>query len=147
MPTVPDMATAEQPLTDDEYRSLARFRHALREFLAFSEGAARAHGITPAHHQLLLMVRAAETSGDRPSLTDVADQLHIKLHSAGELVGRAVDHGLIERIVDPDDGRRILVGTTPTGRAQLEQLSMLHRRELRRFRTEMNQLLHTIDEV
>lgn len=146
MPTVPDMPTAEQPLTDDEYLSLARFREALREFLAFSEDAARAHGITPAHHQLLLMVRGAEASGGRPSLTDVADRLHIRLHSAGELVGRAVDHGLVERLVDPDDGRRILVATTAAGRAQLEQLSVLHRRELRRFRTEMNQLLHTIED-
>ena len=145
MSTVPGMPTDERPLTDDEYRSLARFRHALREFLAFSEDAARAQGITPAQHQLLLMVRGAEASGDRPSLTDVADNLHIRLHSAGELVGRAADHGLIERLVDPDDGRRTLVSTTPAGREQLEQLSVLHRRELRRFRTEMTQLLHTID--
>ena len=145
MSTVPGMPTDERPLTDDEYRSLARFRHALREFLAFSEDAARAQGITPAQHQLLLMVRGAEASGDRPSLTDVADNLHLRLHSAGELVGRAADHGLIERLVDPDDGRRTLVSTTPAGREQLEQLSVLHRRELRRFRTEMNQLLHTID--
>jgi DNA-binding MarR family transcriptional regulator len=146
MPTVPDMPTAERPLTDDEYRSLARFRHALREFLAFSEDAARAQGITPAQHQLLLMVRGVEASGGRPSLTDVADHLHIRLHSAGELVGRAAEHGLIERLVDPDDGRRTLVSTTAAGRGQLEQLSVLHRRELRRFRTEMNQLLQTIDE-
>lgn len=140
------MPTPERPLTDDEYRSLARFRHALREFLAFSEDAARAQGLTPAHHQLLLMVRGAEASGGPPSLTDVADHLHIRLHSAGELVARAADHGLVERRTDPDDGRRILVATTPAGREQLERLSVLHRRELRRFRTEMNQLLDTIDD-
>lgn len=140
------MPTAERPLTDDEYRSLARFRHALREFLAFSEDAARAQGLTPAQHQLLLMVRGVEAAGGRPSLSDVAEHLHIRLHSAGELVGRAVDQGLVERVPDPGDGRRTLVVTTPSGREQLEQLSVLHRRELRRFRTEMNQLLHTIDD-
>lgn len=139
------MPTAERPLTDDEYRSLARFRHALREFLAFSEDAARAQGLTPAQHQLLLMVRGVEAAGGRPSLSDVAEHLHIRLHSAGELVGRAADQGLVERVPDPGDGRRTLVVTTPAGREQLEQLSVLHRRELRRFRTEMNQLLHTID--
>jgi DNA-binding MarR family transcriptional regulator len=80
-------------------------------------------------------------------LTDVADHLHVRLHSAGELVGRAAEQGLVERLTDPDDGRRTLVTTTPAGRQQLEQLSVLHRRELRRFRTEMNQLLHTIDEA
>lgn len=137
---------AERPLTDDEYRSLAEFRSALRRFLAFSEDAARAQGITPAQHQLLLAVRGAEATGTPPSLTDVAERLRVRLHSAGELVDRAVDHGLVERHVDPDDARRALVATTPDGRVHLERLSKLHRRELRRFRTEMNQLLEPIDD-
>ncbi len=137
---------AERPLTDDEYRSLAEFRSALRRFLAFSEEAARAQGITPAQHQLLLTVRGAEAAGGAPSLTDVAEHLQVRLHSAGELVNRAVDHGLVERLVDPDDARRALVATTADGRERLERLSKLHRRELRRFRTEMNQLLEPIDD-
>ncbi|MFP5488410.1 MAG: hypothetical protein ACLGHQ_08920 [Acidimicrobiia bacterium] len=57
-------------------------------------------------------------------------------------MARAADHGLVERRADPDDGRRILVATTPAGREQLEHLSVLHRR----YRTEMNQLLDTIDD-
>jgi len=137
---------AERPLTDDEYRSLAEFRSALRRFLAFSEEAARAQGITPAQHQLLLTVRGAEAAGGSPSLTDVAEHLQVRLHSAGELVNRAADHGLVERLVDPDDARRALVATTADGRERLERLSKLHRRELRRFRTEMNQLLEPIDD-
>ncbi|MFP5488306.1 MAG: MarR family winged helix-turn-helix transcriptional regulator [Acidimicrobiia bacterium] len=137
---------AERPLTDDEYHSLAEFRHALRRFLAFSEDAARAQGITPAQHQLLLTVRGAEAVGTAPSLSDVAEHLHVRLHSAGELVARAVEAGLVERHDDPHDGRRTLVATTAAGRAHLEQLSMLHRRELRRFRSEMNDLLEQIDE-
>lgn len=145
MPTVRDMPNAERPLSDADYRSLARFRYALREFLAFSEDAAREQGLTPAQHQLLLTVRAAEGGGALPSLTEVAEHLHIRLHSAGELVGRAVDHGLVARVADPDDARRTLVATTDVGREQLERLSVLHRRELRRFRTEMTQLLRTID--
>lgn len=138
--------STERPLTDDEYRSLAQFRFALRRFLAFSEDAARAQGLTPAQHQLLLTVRGAEATGSTPSLSDVAEQLHIRLHSAGELVGRAVEHGLVERRPDPDDARRVLVTTTIEGRTRLEELSILHRRELRRFRTEMNDVLGTIAE-
>lgn len=57
---------AEHPLTDAEYRSLADFRFALRRFLAFSEDAARAQGLTPAQHQLLLAVRGAEAGGSAP---------------------------------------------------------------------------------
>lgn len=137
---------AERPLTDEEYRSLAEFRSALRRFLAFSEDAARAQGITPAQHQLLLTVRGAEAAGRTPSLTEVAEHLQVRLHSAGELVNRAVEHGLVERLVDPGDARRALVATTADGRDHLERLSKLHRRELRRFRTEMNQLLEPIDD-
>lgn len=139
-------AAAERPLADDDYRSLAQFRYALRRFLAFSEDAARRQGLTPSQHQLLLTVRGAEATGSAPSLTDIAEQLHIRLHSAGELVGRAVGHGLVERRPDPDDARRVLVTTTTHGRALLEELSQLHRRELRRFRTEMNDVLSTIAE-
>ena len=146
MPTVPPMSPrAERPLTDAEYRSLAQFRSALRRFLAFSEDAARAQGLTPAQHQLLLAVRGAEASGSAPSLSDLADQLQTRLHSAGELVARAADHGLVERHTDPDDARRVLVSTTAQGRARLEELSRLHRRELRRFRTEMERLLGSIE--
>ena len=36
--------TESTGLSDDEYRSLAEFRHALRVFLRFSEEAARAEG-------------------------------------------------------------------------------------------------------
>ncbi|MAT04006.1 MAG: MarR family transcriptional regulator [Acidimicrobiaceae bacterium] len=139
-------ADAEHPLTDDEYRSLAEFRYALRRFLAFSEDAARQRGLTPSQHQLLLTVRGAEATGLAPSLSDIAEQLHIRLHSAGELVGRAAEHGLVERRADPSDARRVLVTTTAAGRSLLEELSRLHRRELRRFRTEMNQILGTITE-
>lgn len=135
----------ERALNADEYRSLAEFRYALRRFTAFSDGAARSHGLTPAQHQLLLTVRGAELTDGPPSLTYVAERLQVRLHSAGELVDRAVENGLVERLADPDDGRRALVATTETGRIGLEQLSLLHRRELRRFRTEMNHLLGSID--
>lgn len=134
-------SASEQPLTDAEYQSLARFRFALRSFLAFSEAAARDHDLTPAQHQLLLAVRGAEAGAGPPSISVLADQLQVRLHSAGELVARAVDNGVLERRVDPDDARRTLVATTALGRERLEELSVLHRRELRRFRAEMNQLL------
>jgi DNA-binding MarR family transcriptional regulator len=137
---------SEPPLTDAEYQSLAQFRTALRRFLAFSEEAARAHGLTPAQHQLLLAVRGAEAAERPPSMSVLADQLQVRLHSVGELVARAADNGVVQRHVDPDDARRTLVSTTELGRARLEELSQLHRRELRRFRTEMNDLLATIDD-
>ena len=132
-----------EPLTNGEYRALARFRHALRRFQSFSEQAARDAGITPAQHQLLLAVRGFDGEGP-PSTTDVAEMLQLRLHSAGELVGRAEDNGLLVRDADPDDLRRTRLQLTPAGEAKLAELSLQHRRELRRFRREMNDVLREL---
>lgn len=138
------MTDAELPMTDGEYRSLAEFRHALRRFLAFSENTARQHNITPAQHQLLLAIRGASPDG-QPSTSHVANVLQLKLHSAGELIDRAVANGLVERQSDPNDGRRALLVLTERGHAQLDALSVLHRRELRTFRTELASILDHLE--
>lgn len=131
-------------LSDREYHSLARFRHALRRFEAFSASAARATGLGPAQHQLLLAVRGHPEP--TPSIGDVADMLEIKQHSATELVARAEANGLLERTPDPGDRRRISVSLSEEGRRQLAALSVVHRDELRRFRREMNDVLRELDE-
>lgn len=133
-----------QPLSDRSYQSLARFRHALRVFERFSETAARSAGITPAQHQLLLVIRGHVGPG-APTLTEVAARLQLKLHSAGELVGRAEERGLVTRWADPADNRRVLLALTAEGEAKLTGLSVLHRRELRRFRKQMNDVLRELD--
>lgn len=129
-------ATMQPDLPDEDYLALARFRRMLRGFLAFSAAAARAEGIHPAQHQLMLAVRGFEAAGTEPSTGDLAEALSLRLHSAGELVERARANGLVERHADPADGRRVLVQLTDQGRTALTNLSQLHREELRRFRTE-----------
>lgn len=138
------MTSVERPLGDRDYRALAEFRHTLRRFLAFSEQAARQAGLTPAQHQLLLAVRGHPGPG-RPSIGDVAEVLLLRLHSATELAGRAVDAGLLLREHDPDDARRILLSVTAEGASKLAALSHLHRDELRRFRGELGALLGDLD--
>lgn len=132
-----------QPLSDREYRSLAEFRYALRTFLRFSEEAARAAGLTPAQHQLLLAIRG-HPGDEAPSTSEIADRLQLKLHSTVELVARAESNGLVVRIVDEDDARRALLALTDAGEAKLAELSVLHRRELRRFRDEMGDVLREL---
>jgi DNA-binding MarR family transcriptional regulator len=131
-------------LSQTDYETLARFRHALRVFLRFSEEAARAEGLTPTQHQLLLSVKGHPGPGP-PSISDVAEALQLRVHSAVELVQRAAAAGLVHRRVDPGDGRRQLVDLTPTGERHLMHLSLLHRAELRRFRTEMFDVLCELD--
>ncbi|WP_421118319.1 MarR family winged helix-turn-helix transcriptional regulator [Aquihabitans daechungensis] len=135
---------SDPPLSDRDYRSLAAFRRQLREFLAFSEREARAAGLTPAHHQLLLAIRGHP--GAAPSITDVADSLQIKLHSATELVARAEAKGLLTRTHDdPEDARRAVLALTDAGAAKLADLSSIHRAEIRRFRRQVDDLLTGLD--
>src|SRR4051812_22429656 len=125
---------ASEPLTRAEYRVLGRFRVALRIFLRFSEDAARAAGVTPNQHQLLLAIRASDAP---PSIGEMASALQLRHHSTVELVNRAVDAGLVSRDTDIDDRRRQRLSLTREGERVLASLSATHREELRRFREEM----------
>ncbi len=142
----PSHGRAGPPLTDRNYQALARFRHALRVFERFSEEEARATGLTPAQHQLLLAIRGHDAGGQPPSLTEIADVLQLRLHSAGELVGRAEANGLVTRQADPNDHRRALLFLTDRADRQLAALSVVHREELRRFRRQMTNLLRQLDD-
>jgi DNA-binding MarR family transcriptional regulator len=126
-------------VNDAEYRVLARFRFALRVFLRFSEDAARAAGLTPNQHQLMLAVRGF-ASGE-PTISDLAEWLQLRHNSTVELVQRAVDAGLLERHADAKDRRRQRLALTPAGEALLHSLSQAHGQELRRFREEMAEVL------
>ena len=112
-----------------QYQTLARFRHALRVFLRFSEEAARAAGLTPAQHQLLLAVKGHR--GDHgPTIGDLARYLLLRHHSAVELVDRAETAGIVERWADDADGRVTRVRLTAEGEARLTRLAPAHLDEL-----------------
>lgn len=138
------MRDADRPLGDRDYRSLAEFRRALRQFMSFSEAAARDSDLTPMQHQLLLAIRGFGGSG-APSLSDVADNLQLRLHSTGELVQRAEAKGLVVRSPDPADARRVLLALSPEGEDRLAGLARTHRDELRRFRSEASAILNELD--
>ncbi|HVX17710.1 MAG TPA: MarR family winged helix-turn-helix transcriptional regulator [Acidimicrobiales bacterium] len=127
-----------------DYQALAQFRYTLRQFLRFSEQAARAAGITPAQHQLLLAIKGAPGE-EPPTLSEVAELLQLRLHSVSELVERAVANGLVDRDTDPGDHRRVRLRLTDTGDERLADLSTLHRDEVRRFRQTMTEILDSIN--
>lgn len=131
-------------MTDRHYRSLARFRHALRVFVRFSELSARDVGLTPAQHQLLLAVRGWPEPAP-PAVGDLAEMLQSRPHSTLELARRAEEAGLVKLESSSEDRRRQLVSLTDLGREKLTQLSVLHRDELRRFRDEMDLILEELD--
>jgi DNA-binding MarR family transcriptional regulator len=124
--------TADGPeLADDDYARLLEVRDGLRRFLRWSEEQARAAGITPAQHQLLLAVRGHR--GGDPTLSDVSAHLLLRHHSVVGLVDRAEAAGLVVRTGDADDHRRVRVELTRRGAAVLAELTAEHKEELQRI--------------
>ena len=68
--------------------------------------AARSVGLAPQQHQLLLAIRG-HPGEDGPTIGDVADALLVKEHTASGLVDRTQVLGLVVRVRDPDDHRRV----------------------------------------
>src|SRR5512140_3563817 len=113
-----------------DYRALAEFRYQMRRFVRASEEAARAAGLEPQHHQLLLALKGAPP-GDTPTIAWLAERLQLQHHSVVGLVDRLVDRKLIRRRRDPADQRRALVTLTGQGEEILHRLSVFHQAELR----------------
>lgn len=134
-----------RPARARDYELLAEFRYAMRRFLAFSERAAGAAGLTPQQHQALLAVRGFP-GRDRASVGELAERLQVRHHSAVGLVDRLEQRGLLARERSTDDARRVLLAVTPRGERILARLSAAHRDELRRLRPHLVGLLEGLDE-
>ncbi len=119
---------------------LARFRYQLRQFLRFSEKAARQAGLTPQQHQLLLGV-AGHTGRGWATISELAEFLQERHNAVVGLVERARENGLVRKQPDASDRRLMRVSLTPKGRAVLNRLSALHRRELNRFQEQTGMAL------
>ena len=117
-------------IRDVEYAALAEFRAQIREFLRFSENAARAAGLEPAQHQALLALKGLPPE-ERPTIRAVAQRLLLRHHSAVGLVDRLSRRGLVRRAPSERDAREIHLRITPAGERVLRRLSLAHRAELR----------------
>lgn len=122
---------ADADLTDAEYASLAHTRRLLRRFQAFSEHAAQAASLEPRQYHLLLMLRGLATD-QGASISDIAEWLQVRHHTAVGLLDRMESRPLVRRQSDPLDGRRVLVTLTSDGRVALRTLARQHTLELRR---------------
>jgi len=117
-------------ISESGFRQLAEFRRCIRQFLHFSEEAARSKGIEPHQHQLLLAIKGLP-GGARPTITALSQQLFLRHHSTVELVDRLVTRGVVKRRHCDEDRREVLVELTHHGEELLDQLSILHWDELR----------------
>jgi DNA-binding MarR family transcriptional regulator len=121
--------------SDADYQGLLAFRDQLRRFLHWSEQQALAHGVTPAHYQLLLAIRGHPTGA--PTIGDVSEHLLLRHNSVVGLVDRAVAADLVERCPDPESQRVVRLRLTPLGARRLRVLAELHLAEVRRLRREL----------
>jgi DNA-binding MarR family transcriptional regulator len=129
-------------LTESEYASLSEFRYRLRLFLAFSEEQAKAAGLNPQQHQLLLAVQGF--GAEQPSVGMLAERLMLRHHSTVELIDRLQRRGLVSRIRSVQDRRLASVGVTTRGAQVLRRLSLAHRDELRRTGPELVRTLSSL---
>jgi len=129
-------------VSDADYAALAAFRRSLREFVHFSETAARAAGLTPQQHQALLAIRG---SANVLTVGDLAASLQLRPHSALELVDRLAAAHLVERRPGETDRRRVEVSLTAGAESLLADLSAAHLAELRHRRALLGELLAQLD--
>jgi len=120
----------QKPLPPPDYESLAEVRYQIRRFLRFSEQAARAAGLEPHQHQLMLALKGLPR-GLRPRVAELAERLQIRHHSTVELVNRLAARGYVTRQPGAGDRREVLLSLTPKGEKVLRELSLDHRAELR----------------
>jgi DNA-binding MarR family transcriptional regulator len=117
-------------MTDLDYTALLDFRVALRRFNRWSEDQAAKVGLTHAQHQLMLAVKGHPDERG-PTISQVADYLLIRHHSAVELASRTEALGFVKRVKDPDDGRVVRLLLTADGEGGIRLLTAAHLSELR----------------
>lgn len=130
-------------LSTPGFQQLAEFRYRIRQFLHFSEEAARANGIEPQQHQLLLAIKGLPEGG-RPTVTALSLRLCLRHHSTVELINRLVERGAVVRRHSMQDRREVLVELTAHGEQLLRQLSVLHWEELQTAGPALSEALHAI---
>jgi DNA-binding MarR family transcriptional regulator len=127
---------ASPELNRDLIRRLAWFRYSLRQFLHFSERAARECGITPQQHQLLLGV-AGFTGREWATVGELAEFLQQRHNAVVGLVERAAKRGLVHKAHSSSDRRFVRVHLTAKGEAVLARLSRQHASEAARLAAKM----------
>lgn len=125
--------------TDEDYARLLAVRERLREFDQWSRTAAAEHDLTHAQHQLLLAIRG-HVGEPGPTIGDVARSLMVKHHTATGLIDRTQALGLVERVRDERDSRRVLLKLTERGQQVLHALTAVHLEELRRLAPMLREL-------
>lgn len=104
-----------------DYETWSEFRYQIRRYLSTADSAARAKGLEPQQHQLMLAVRGFP-GGRAPTIGDLAERLSLRHHSTVELVDRMEQGGLVRRR-PTGMGRSVAVELTAAGKRRLDAVS------------------------
>lgn len=135
-----------QKLRKTQYETLAAFRYTLRKFIHFSETAAHAIGITPQQHQALLAIKGFP-GRDQVTISELAERLQLRHHSAVGLVDRLVTEKLVARVPSEKDRRQVFIQLTSRGRKTLENLSAMHHKQLKQLGPEFSLLFERLKNI
>ena len=85
---------------------------------AMKHQAPRQHpAVDPSHYPVLFCL-----SGTPQRVSGVAESIHSDVSTVSRQVSHLVQHGLIEKIGDPDDGRAQLLSLSPSGGEVIDKL-------------------------
>jgi len=131
-------------LTADDYEALANFRYLLRKFLRFSKDFLKANGnLSPEQYEALLAIRAFTSIGGL-TISHLSERLQVKHHSAVNIVDRLAERRLITREAVKADRRRRHVQLTAKGEELIDELAVVHRKEIRGRSAEMIKVLERL---
>lgn len=139
-------STSSGGISKADYEMLAAFRHALRMFFAFSEEQARSVGITTRQYQALLAIKGFP-GRDRVTITELAENLHLKHNTTVELVDRLEDQELAQRFRDSSNRKLAWVRVTDRGEQLLRDLAAVHREQIRRLSPQIRSSLEQLAEM
>jgi DNA-binding MarR family transcriptional regulator len=119
----------EQWISAEEAARVAELRAALRQFMRRSERIARASGLTPQRHLLLLLIKGARDGSETSTVTELTRRLQLAQSTVTELVDRAVAAGLVERNRSETDQRVVELRLAPEGERRLARSFRAHGEE------------------
>ena len=130
-------------ITDEDFRTLAAVRAAIRGFAHFTAKVVEDEGLTAQQHQVLVALRASDDA--ELSIGDLAKALLLRPHSVSGLADRLEALDLVDRARDERDRRVVVLRLTDKAHALMASLSHIHREELRRIRPLLISLLSQLD--
>lgn len=123
-PTILHDQAAVKPLPPSILAALAAFRAALSRYSDATRHCLAEEGVSPRQFTLLAVLSQAPSG--QLSVGEVAAALHLNHNSAVGLTQRAERAGLIERVPDSSDARRVLIRLSERGTDLLHQLARAH---------------------